>query len=277
VNLTQTTHAYNDSRFSSESASFFYLLIELSTTSAKAIWYYFPKQSVARVCEYTEIGNLDDFIANNADFKGDYAEVLISLSSPNYLLKPRAISDDSASLFALTNDFDASVEELNDFSLVNQKTDILYTVPLGLRSAIAETFSKAKLVPHIGPRVEHQLLALKSSDHQSVVEAHIHDTSVSIQMYRQDQLLLANSFFQNSIEDVAYYALFCAESFGISPSESALTLSGDVSEELVKQLSNYWPNIEPASKLGQVNIHTEMALTDKYKFDYLTKSLLCVS
>ncbi|MEZ4721248.1 MAG: DUF3822 family protein [Flavobacteriales bacterium] len=285
VEATHDIQEYFDLTFSNESASHYMLLLELDHDMLRACWYHQTKNLITGFAAYP-VSNasleraFQQLFAEHTFLKSEFDQCVVSVRTSNYALIPKSSEKQSSKRwFELSNNMDESNEVLLEYSLVGERIKVLFALDNSIEKVIKSCFINSKVIPHIAPRIEHQLGVLKSLHLKDCLIAHISTDQVDIQAYQDSDLQLANSFFQSGHEDIAYYILYTSEVLGINPETTPLTVSGNISigDDSWKMLSDYWKKMEVAKPMDRIQISSQLDGYPTSEFDYLTQSLLCAS
>lgn len=269
---------YYDTSLAAESSSLQYLLLEADQNKLKICAYHLTKSKVVgfSILPFSK-GQLNSLLRDNQKIHADYEQTILSVRTNNFAVVPKTyLNSDLRSIFELTNEFNDETEVLLSYSLVNLRANVLFAVDKALLNEFKSHFSRPTIIPHVAPRIEHQLNHASKDKGQRIL-AHLSADFVDVLIFDEKQLLLANSFYTAGKEDVAYYVLFCAESLNIDPEKSRLILSGnvDLEDETTALLKNYWRNIESAPMLHQASVGNALPEFPNPELAYLTQSLLC--
>lgn len=278
TNSLATSNHFFDTSLAAEPSSLQYLLLEAGTDKLKICAYHLTKMTVVgfSILPFAK-GRLDTLIRENQKMQGDFEQTIISFRSNNFTIVPKAqINVDLKSIFTLTNEFNETTQTLLSHSLVNLRANVIYAIDKELLNEFKSHFARPTIIPHIAPRIEHQLNQNNQIRGKRLI-LHISADFIELLIFDENQLLLANSFYVASKEDIAYYLLFCAESLQINPAEARLEISGNFNEndELAVLLKNYWQHIDTAPILTQTSISSSLPEFPKSELAYLTQSLLC--
>ncbi|MBT3648400.1 MAG: DUF3822 family protein [Flavobacteriales bacterium] len=270
-----------DLSFTDEPASYYYLIVELDDSRVKLMWYHLSKNLVTGFATYPlENESFDQWLKSNPQLKSDYKEVIVCVRTDNYLLNPRGLVDGTDhEIFTVTNTLDTERDALRSFRLVNVKADYAFPISKRTDEAIHSAFSHLRIIPHTAPMVERTFNLLQSRQTKTLLKAHVNTDSVDILAFKEGKLLLVNSYFQTTKEDIAYYVLYAAEILDYNPEQDILEVSGDVDmgDESWNLLSEYWKRLELVAPLDSVKVSPALQGYDPARFDYLTHALLCVS
>jgi hypothetical protein len=275
------TEEYFDLSLSEESASYYYLILSLDANSIEAAWFHTTKKLITGFARYPASQGVKGVLEQHPHLASEFKEVIVSFRTPNYLVYPKHLVEGSAlEVFSLTNTTVEEGEDLLQFPLVNLSADIAFPVPSHYMTAVFDAYPHVKLIPHVAPRIEYELNQMRErSAGRAMMVCHIWADYVDIRAYRDDGLLMANTYFQSGKEDVAYFVLYAAEQLGINPHEGDLEISGNIQlgDEAWTLLSKYWNRMAMASPLSDINISDALSDYPSPQFDFLTHSLLCVS
>lgn len=285
ISAPSSQKEFFDLTFSNEPASYYLLILEWDQLELRACWYHQNKNLVTGFASYTlKSGSLEDalksLLSEHSFLHSEFHQTIVSVRSSNYSIVPRSLNTNSQEeLFRTTNELDADHETLLSYPLVNLRANVLYAVDADALKTLQEKFFHAVLIPHVAPRIEASLNRMKASGLSSLMLTHVSGEHIDVIAFDHDKLVLANSFYQQGKEDIAYYVLYSAEVLGLNPEQVTLTLSGDVSigDESWKMLSSYWKTMELAQAAPHVKISDKLENYSKSNFDYLTQSLLCAS
>lgn len=285
VQAVSTKREYFDLRYSSEPASYYYLLLEIDGRQLKAGWYHLSKNLVTGFANYplnTEKGAVAfaKLLADHPFLKSEFKQTIVTVRSDNYSLIPKGHDEpDLKALFEVTNSFDAGQQILVSRELINLKATLSFALDTTLAETIRQSFFHPVIVPHLTPRIESVLNLLKSRSSEEFVTIHVSLEHVDIMVYQGRKLVLANSFFQSGKEDIAYYVLYCSEVLGINTETVELCISGEVeiADECWQLLSSYWRRITLDPGLSHVQVSDQLDMYPKGHFDYITHHLLCAS
>lgn len=279
-NLTTAGFTSKDDSLASEPNSLQYLLLELSSEQLSFCKFHLAKNKLTH-CESIESSflpnKLKKSLQDSAVLSGDFEQSILSIVVSNYCVVPRTyLGDDLQKVFELTNEFKEEDEVLLNYPLVNLRANVLYTIPKELQASIYAALPQVKLIPHIAPRIEN---ALNKKVKLPTVIAHLSEEHVDILVFQRGQLQMANSFFQASKEDIAYYALFCAEALEIDTNQTPLLVSGTVHDynTVIELLGKYWKHVTEPSSLDTLDTNPNLKDIPKQSFNHLTQLLLCAS
>ncbi|MDP4934383.1 MAG: DUF3822 family protein [Salibacteraceae bacterium] len=277
--LDSTQHYY-DTSLAIEPASLQYLLLELDQNKLKSCAYHLTKNKVVGFSILPLVGienNLLKTLKSESKLNQDFEQTILAVRTNNYTLVPRTyLGNDFETVFKLTNSFDTEHEVLLNHPMVNLRANVLYAIPKKEHEAIKSSFSRLALIPHIAPRIEHQLNHNSRSKGDRMV-IHSNGDWLDILVFKDHELILSNCFYIASKEDVAYYTLFCAEALQLDTEAHLMIISGAIKakDETHDLLSKYWQNIEPASLLHNATVSDHFPSYPTTELDYLTQSLLC--
>jgi len=274
-----------DLAYSSEPASYYYLLLEIDARQLKACWYHLSKNLVTGFASYPldseHPGKLFAKLLSDHPFlKSEFKQTVITVRSHNYALIPKTHeSPDRQALFEITNTFQPENQVLLSHDLINLKASVNFAIGTEWAEVIRHTFFHPVIVPHIAPRIENALNTLKSGETKDMVLAHVSPEHVDVLVFRDQKLCLANAFFQSGKEDIAYYLLYCCEVLGVDPERVPLHISGETERGsgTWSLLSDYWKHFSAAQRLEYVKVSPKLDGYPAAGFDYITQNLLCAS
>lgn len=274
-----------DLSFSTEPASYYYLLAEIDRTHFRACWYHQNKGLVTGFATYPlppgELKFSIPKLINNYPFlASDFKQCIISLRTDNYVLTPRTNEKhNKTELFKVTNQFNEEAELLSEAMLINAPASITYALPIALDEVVRKTFFNSILVPHVAPRIESALNDIRLTHEINRIHIHVSAAHVDVIAIKNSKLHLCNSFFQSGKEDIAYYVLYCADVLDIDPSLCTLQVSGMIEpkDECWSLLNLYWKQLEIVPIATEIKVSQRLDGYPGALFNYLTQSLLCAS
>lgn len=280
ANTPKGNQHFYDTSLAHESATLQYLLLELDDNKLKTCAYHLTKSKVVGFSLLELSGNALDMkgaLSSDQKLNQNFEQTLVTVRCNNYALVPRTyLGDDKAEVFKLTNTYDEHTEVLLQHSLVNLRADILFTLPIKKLDAINSSFARVAVLPHIAPRIEHELNQSNKENTDRIL-IHLSAEWLDVIIIQNGKLALSNSFYIASKEDVAYYTLFCAEALKMDPEKTPLIYSGlfGADHQALELLKKYWFDLSPAKLLHNAQISSEMPSYEHAQFDYLTQTLLC--
>jgi hypothetical protein len=282
ANTLQSTQHIYDTSLANEPTTLQYLLLELDNNKLKTCAYHLTKSKVVGFSLQEMQGDdadLKSTLAADQKLNHSFEQTLLTVRCNNYTIVPRTyLGNDKVEVFKLTNSFDEHTEVLLQHALVNLRADVLFTLPIKKLEAINSSFSRVALLPHIAPRIEHELNQ-NNAQTQDRILIHLTTDWLDVIVVQDGKLTLSNSFYIASKEDVAYYTLFCAEALKMDPEKTLLIYSGlfGKNNPALELLKSYWLQLSPAKLLHNAKISDEMPSYEHAQFDYITQTLLCAS
>ena len=118
---------------------------------------------------------------------------------------------------------------------------IVSSLPLTEFSKLSSLVPGAEFVPLISVLINcsRQLFSGKKNDH---VLVHKSNEKSLIIVFRDEQLLLANTFETPNADDLLYYLVYIIEQLGLILQNDFLFLSGDLDEQAKARLANFFSN-----------------------------------
>ncbi len=278
--LASEKEEFFDLTYSNEPASYYYLILEVESQQVKAAWFHSTKNLFTGFASYPFSGSFKSLIENHPFLASEFKEVLVCVSTANYLVSPKNILDGTAhDLFQLSNAFDRENQVLRTTGLVNIKSEVIHPIAMELESEIASSFKHVKILSHIAPRIEHEMNTMRTLQASSAVYAHVSAEFIDIRIYANGKLHLANAFYQTGEEDIAYYLLYSAEVMEINAEKTSLVLSGNVKigDASWNLLSKYWKNLSLVKPLSRIEISEKLSGNNAAPYFHLTHALLCAS
>lgn len=269
-----------DLTYANEPASYYILLLEVGKTRVKALWYHTTKNLITGFASYPYSGNMQLLLATHPYLASEFKEVIITLDEPNFAVNPSSLVESNFSTYAmLGNNALTEKESTLSVNLINMRARVDFKIDIESEINIKNAISHGKILPHIAPRIEHELNLAKKQPNKNFLSAHVGDEQIDIRIYKGGKLAMANSFYQTGAEDIVYYILFSGEVLELNPEQEQLLISGEtkIGHEHWMLLSKYWRNISLSEPLDRIEISDKISSVFDARFNYLTHSLLCAS
>ena len=249
-------------------------IIDLTNYSVYAVYGYASYQRKFSPNEYVFI--INDFVHRYHLYNITFKMIEIIYSSPHFTFCPTEffLSEHKRELLQFTHPIDA-----NEIVLTNDFNDIkiIYSIHKNIYQNLLQLFPSARLY-HSATAMLHILFYHPVLIH-SKLWIHIHPDYIEVIAKNQKQFLFYNTFDTQSSLDVLYYVLFCVEQLELTPKETDVYISGNVSMQhsIIQLLQKYVHTVQFVHHHPKLHIlPTDAHLLTQYYFITLNHSL-CVS
>ena len=189
---------------------------------------------------------LEDAIYETPLLLGEYRRVRVLVNSPHFVLMPME-TDDSDCRMLVHEAFpgDDGDEAVCPMPLNGVKIACL--LPHGMSAFLGRTFNYPAVYHHLFPFCEHFKGLNRGSD-SSRMFLNLHEQSMDMVIYRDGELLCANTYPFTSTEDANYYALNAWRTNGLNQLTDELQLTGDraMQAKMMPLLREYVKYVMPA-------------------------------
>lgn len=190
---------------------------------------------------------LENVIYDNPVFLQEFKKVSVIIESSSFVIIPNEYIVDNEST---TTFFNFSFPDFQGQIIINEmqrcKSSIVFGVENGVESFLQRTFDNPSIQHHIAPLCEyfHRKSRLGNV---SKLYAYISDNYLSICLFNDNGLMLANCFKCRHANDAVYYILNCWQTFKLDVLTDELQISGDknMRDELMPMLRKYITYVMP--------------------------------
>lgn len=196
----------------------------------------------------SRLRRVEEAIYSNPLLLSDFARVYCVVATDCYLVTPTEISadaDDCAAL--LSGAFPDFSGEVISNSLGTSNAILLMGLDRELAAFLNRTFVSPRIYHPLSPLSRYFILTGARGNNPRMY-AHLRGGSIDIIAADKGELLLANTFRYNSINDATYYIMACRRQLGMSDTDDELYIAGDSEgrEQLTAPLRQYLSRLMPA-------------------------------
>lgn len=205
--------------------------------------------------------SLENCIYDNSVLIQDFNKIAISVDSSHFVIIPNELNDEETVQKMLDFMYVSDNGDYNINELIAKESSIACLVPQGVLTFLQRTFNMPKIIHHLTPLCVYASEKCKKSS-ISRMFVHLYDNRMDMCIFIKENLLMANTFHYQDVEEAVFYILNAWQNLGLDVRNDELQLSGDKSTRdlLTPQLRKYinyvMPIIFPASamKIGQDSI-----------------------
>lgn len=203
-------------------------------------------------------GHLAQYFSSGLYLQQNYAEVKISVLTPDFSIVPKEFMDAdkdpqkwlefSAEIF---QDDRIETSELN-----NIDAELIYSYSEDISHILNEKFGHSQIESASAIFIN----SIVSEDEKAVFFVNLHHGCIEIMLRMDGKLLFYNIFETETREDAVYYILNAYKQLGLDPNKTELYyFGGNLGEESMKMLMNFVRHVIPGtSDLNKMNYYTEM-------------------
>lgn len=208
---------------------------------------------------------VSSILRNSESLKIKYKSISLGLYDSVFTLVPAALYEDSKKSDILRINFPEiqtnAAETAVDF-LPEPDIYAIYPGNESIKKIFTEYYGKIRMGHFISPLIESLFI---SNKHKQEVNVYLHffqknsygsSSRFEIIIFKEGRLLFFNSFIFQEKEDIAYYTLFVLEQLQLVPSNTGLTILGNIqrTDEMISLLKNYVKGIEFGTRPGNFNV-----------------------
>lgn len=197
--------------------------------------------------------SLEDAIYDTAELLNDYKRVRVVVHSQHFVLLPADVSDDDCT--ALLHEAFPGDDGDTALSLLPMNgVKIAYMMPGGLMAFLGRTFNYPEVCHHLSPLCEH-FKELSHGNDLSRMFLHMTGEGMDMAIYREGNLVCANSYAFDNPQDAAYFALNAWRTYGMDQLTDEIQLLGDNAARaamtpLLREYVKYvMPTVYPAAAM----------------------------
>lgn len=197
--------------------------------------------------------SLEDSIYDTPELLNEYKRVRVVVHSPHFVLLPMDVADEDCELLVRQafpdDDGDAAV-----CPLTSNGVKIAYLMPQGMPAFLGRTFNYPVVFHHLYPLCEH-FMDLNKEEAVSRMYLNLNAESMDTAVYRDGQLVCANSYSFTNADDAAYFAMNAWRAYGLNQLTDELQLmgDGDIRSAMTPKLREYvkyvMPTVFPAAAM----------------------------
>lgn len=149
----------------------------------------------------------------------------------------------------------------------------VYRMPANIQSTINRKFLTGKFW-HFHTVV----LKCLSSQHAQTMYIDFRKDEISVIVLKENKLLLAQTFFYTSPDDILYYLLKCCQQLDISQQQVKLYLSGLIEKDsaIYRELYKYFIDLEFETLQSDIKLAEELKIHPEHYFSSISKLASCV-
>lgn len=211
--------------------------------------------------------SVENAIYDNPVLLADYKQVRIIIEAQHFMVLPPQFTDEEDA----QNAFEAMFTDMEgDFALCTLPrcgVNIAYEAPEGVVGFLRRTFNMPPIVHHLYPLMEH----FKLQDERrtgACLHLNLHPDRIDMVIFRDHELMMANSFPCSDTANAIYYTLNAWQCFGLDATKNELFVTGDKAlrdatiPSLRKYINYVMPSIFPAAalRIGQDAVKAPLEL-----------------
>ena len=226
-----------------------------------------------RIYNFSSVIEVTEIINNDEVIKADYSSQSVAFVNFASTLAPSSLykKEDAEAILAFNTKVNGKV--LADV-ILSQEAHLIYSVPESILTIVSSFFPKAK------QKAQESMLIQQYSQFNNTEKAYLYlnQNNVIITLFKENKLVLNNSFDYITKEDLLYFVLFSIEQLNLSPENIEVTVFGSIEkdDEYFKLLYDYIRNIKLGKRPHQFTFATEFDSLAEHKYFGLFTQVLCV-
>jgi len=196
---------------------------------------------------------LEDAVFDTPVLLGDYRRVRIVVHSQHFVLLPADVPHDDCRLL-LRQAFPGDDGEPTLCDIPGNGVKIAHMMPQGMTAFLGRTFNYPEVWHHLSPLCRH-FRELSHGDDLSRMFLHLTREGMDMAIYRNGDLMCANSYVFANAHDATYFVLNAWRAYGLDQMADELQLLGDnearaaMTPELRQYVKFVMPAVYPAAAM----------------------------
>ncbi|GAB3019755.1 hypothetical protein GCM10027051_26000 [Niabella terrae] len=183
---------------------------------------------------------LDQIMVANPILEGSFDKIMTALDFGISALLPQALSTGDSTPLMYLEQADPQDHVIREY-LDDQKITHLYTVPFNILNWMVQHFPSSGFLHAYSVRIKN----IKNAGAPGIISIDVQSEAFSCIVVKESTLQLARTYTYGSPEDMVFYLLKIAASFGLSQETVQLEISGliDADSKLYKAVYDYFLNV----------------------------------